>query len=281
MLDHRMVLHTLFCLNDNLRKDYGYDDECSDRQKIVTIRQEYKQLFSRILFVDECGFGYKYDESFMNKHMRNHLYERWQHCGTLHGFCRYSDATKIFGKFSLVMNNFCTVYYIMSIIALYYRCVLIDLPDLSSRATKKLIKDWTDEKGNVKELRKDFLNFSNVWYFRELTNQDQGIEMFDMHRKAYELDGLYNGVKEEIEKLDNFIEIEQSKSETKAINRLTYLGIPLAAMAFLTGFYGMNLEGFFKKSIINNFSDIIYTITFILTILLIFIIFCIFIKKKQ
>jgi len=281
LLDYRMVLHTLFCLNNDLKSNYyDYDDR--------TKREAYRQLFSRILFADNYnGYigGYFYDNGFMRRHMRKHLYTRWEQYGTFHGFCRYADATTMFGTYELIPNNFSTVYYMMSIIALYYRCALIDFADQSSSVTKKLVKDWTDKDGAAKKLRMDFLEFSNVWYFRELTNQDQGIEMFGMQRQAYELDELYNGVKEEIEKLNAFVEVEQAKAgfdetkkETKAVNNLTLLGIPLAGIGVLTGFFGMNFEGVFdfliKKPIYSNditFSPIIANVLFIILLFLVII----------
>jgi hypothetical protein len=248
LLDDRMVLHTLFCLNNDLKSNY-YD--YPERSK----KEAYRQLFSRILFVDDYnGYmgGYYYDSDFMRRQMRKHLYTRWEHYGTLHGFCRYTDATTLFGRYDLLENNFRTVYYMMSIIALYYRCALIDFADRSSLVTTELVKDWKDKKGSARKLRKDFLTFSNVWYFRELTNQDQGIEMFDMQRQAYELDELYEGVKEEIERLNAFVELEQDKKETKAINKLTEAGLPIAFLGVITGFFGMNFKGYFEESCLHE-----------------------------
>jgi hypothetical protein len=251
LLDDRMVLHTLICLNNGLKSDYGFENAHSEIGEKQAAREAYRQLFSRILFVDKWGEGYAYDHEFMSEFIKKHLYIRWQHYGTLHGFCHYADAVVQFGDYPLIINNFSTVYYMMSILALYYRCALIDFADRSSEVTKTLIADtrWRDKENQVKELRKDFLRFSNVWYFRELTNQDQGIEMFDMHRKAYELDELYGGVKEEIERLNEFVEMEESKKETKAVNWLSFLGIPLAILAVVTGFFGMNFEGIFHTCI--------------------------------
>lgn len=94
-------------------------------------------------------------------------------------------------------------------------------------------------------MRKAFLKFSNVWYFRELTNQDQGIEMFDMHRRAYELDELHQHVKEEIEKLDEHIRMEQARK----LNRWIVI---LTIVAALVGFFGMNFEFDWFKNLIGK-----------------------------
>ncbi len=234
LLDHRMVLHTMFCLNESLKENY----KCNSWEK-------YRLLFSRILFVDTYAYTYFGDEKFMNDLIKKRFYDRWQSEGTLYGFCRYADATVKFGRKSeFIEDNFKSVYYLMSIIALYYRCALIDFAARSSEVTTELVKSgkWTKNK-SAQKLREDFLKFSNVWYFRELTNQDQGIEMFDMHRRAYELDELYHQVKEEIEKLDEHIRMEQAK-------RLNILIICLTIVAAIVGFFGMNFEyGWFKQLI--------------------------------
>lgn len=223
ILDDRMVLHTLFCLGESLKNEFK--DET------------YKHLFSRILFVDSCDAGYAYNETFMREMLKEHLYERWTHYGTMHGFCRYADATVMFGRFDVLENNFEKVYYMMSILALYYRCALIDFAEQSSIATRQLVKEdeLNDNKLNgnnkkrIRDLRKRFIEFSNVWYFKEVTNQDQGIEMFEMHRKAYELDVLFDRVKEDIDRIDEFIRIEQGE-------RLNFWLIVIAVIAALFGF---------------------------------------------
>jgi hypothetical protein len=99
----------------------------------------------------------------------------------------------------------------------------------------------------MRKLRKSFLEFTNVWYFQEVTNQDMGIEMFKMQREAYQIDDLYKGVKEDIENLDDMIRIENMEQETNTLNWISFIGLPLAILAVLTGLLGMNMEeGIFK-----------------------------------
>ncbi|MCX8027982.1 MAG: hypothetical protein N3A62_09050 [Thermodesulfovibrionales bacterium] len=237
LLDDRMIVHGLVCLNEDLKKSY-FDEEKK------RFNEQGIALFSRLLYVDDFANNYLYNPRFIKPFLKKHLYTRWEHVGTLYGFCRYADMTLMFGKPDFLETNFKTVYYQMAILNLFYRCALIDFAERSSKVTRDLIKkgDWTSN-NEVKKLRHDFLKFSNVWYFKEVTNQEQGIEMFEMQRKAYEIDELFKGVKEEIEKLDEFIRIEQSEKEQKAINELTMIATPLLILSLLTGFMGMNLEG--------------------------------------
>jgi hypothetical protein len=257
VLDHRMLLHTMFCLNKESVESYGYEkgDKGLEYHKDFGKRQagqeKYKQLFSRILFVDECDDGYYYDSVFIENLIKKHIYTRWLHHGTLYGFCRYADTTVLLGRSEFLENNFRKVYYMMSVLALYYRCALIDFANRSSEVTRDLIKtgNWTGST-DVKKLKEDFLKFSNVWFFRELTNQDQGIEMFNMHRMAYELDELYKGVKEDIEKLDEYIRMKQTKKLNRWVAALTVIAAAIGIFSAIFGFFGMNFEyEWFKKLI--------------------------------
>jgi hypothetical protein len=231
ILDDRMTLHTLFCLDNSLKESYINDTNGKS--------EAYRQLFSRILFVDSYGEGYAYNDNFMRELLKKHIYDRWTHYGTLHGFCRYADAAVMFSRFELLENNFATVYCMMSILALFYRCALIDFAEQSSRATRLFVKEGklnSEDKKHIRDLRKRFIEFSNVWYFKEVTNQDQGIEMFEMQRKSYELDVLFNRVKEDIDSIDEFIRIEQGEQFNKKIGYLNWMIVFLTIITMLTGF---------------------------------------------
>ena len=79
-------------------------------------------------------------------------------------------------------------------------------------------------------LRSDFLNFSNYWYFTELTNKDEEIEHFAQQCRAFRVEELRKEIREELESMNASIpEFNQSRS-TDAVNRL----------AVLTGFFGIN-----------------------------------------
>jgi hypothetical protein len=71
--------------------------------------------------------------------------------------------------------------------------------DKGSRIQNKQIK-------NIQELRKDFIRFTNVYWFHDVTAQTQGQEIFKLQQQALELQREYEFIKEEMVRLDEYLQ---------------------------------------------------------------------------
>jgi len=89
--------------------------------------EDCEVAFSRLLYVDEEGPGYRYQAEFIREQMKAQVYRRWQHEGTLYGVTSYSSITAIIATLerdhgnALVYRMFNNKNYLIALIALFYR----------------------------------------------------------------------------------------------------------------------------------------------------------------
>jgi hypothetical protein len=244
VLDERMIVYTY------LSVDPASVDEDFDQT------EDYEILMSRLLWVDRWGEGYRYESEFTREEMRNWVYRRWAHQGTLYGFTSYSNVTLTMGRFDcdehelregfLVHRMFMSRYYLTVVVALFYRATLLDFSERTALVSRLLYRrTWTQAITDrdirlVSRLMAEFQHFSNYWYFSELANKDEEIEHFQLQCEAYRLGPMKLEIEQEIEKLNNYLERIFQLRNTESINRLAMLSMILGAGAMITGFFGMN-----------------------------------------
>jgi hypothetical protein len=254
-----MVVNTYACINpDSVPRDF-------------IASKEYQVFLSRLLYVDMEGERYRYERDFVRKQMRRHIYRRWAHAGTYYGFTSYSSATTALGESDcdlhalregfLIHRMFNTRYYLMSLIALFYRATLLEFAERTALISKRIYRDWEDgklSKGNVRiasDLRAEFLHFSNYWYFDELSNKEEEFEHFTMHCRALRVQPTKYDIDEEIEKLNTLLQSYAASRNTEAVNRLAVLSLIVGAGAILTGYFGMNFGAAFSRLFFNPDPD--------------------------
>jgi hypothetical protein len=243
----------------------------------------YETLLSRFLYVDHDGTGFRYEPGFTRGQMREHVYTRWAHEGTYYGFTSYSNVTLCLGVFDrgehvvqegfLIHRMFDTRYYLMAIVALFYRATLLDFAQKTALVSRRLYRD--QETGKITRenieiasaLRAEFLHFSNYWYFEELANKDEETEHFKLQCRNYRVPVMKGEVEQEIEKLNASLHEHNQNRSTEAVNRLAVLSIIFGFGAVVTGFFGMNFGGLFGETFFEPKSDVHYwaiaTVTFL------------------
>jgi hypothetical protein len=251
VLDERMIVYT-----------YAAIDPATVPSDYVGSRQS-DVFFSRLLYVDHNGHDYRYDPSFTGDKMQGDVYRRWAHEGTLYGFTSYSNVTATMGvcdrgdhlqaEGALIHRMFNSRYYLMALVALFYRATLLSLAERVALVSEDLYR--SQEKGTIsqsdmdaaRQLRADFLHFSNYWYFDELANKDEEIEHFSMQCNAYRVPEIHRHIADEVEKLNAFMHEHNQVRSTEAVNRLAMLSMILGAGAVLTGYFGMNFGETFAR----------------------------------
>jgi hypothetical protein len=255
LLDERMIIYSCATIDPtSVPGDFKDSDA-------------YQILLSRFLYVDQDGPGFRYEREFTRGQMREHLYKRWAHEGTYYGFTSYSNITVSLGVMdrgehvikegNLIHRMFDTRYYLMAIIALFYRASLLDFAQKTALVSRRLFRDQEAgalTRDNIEmagALRAEFLHFSNYWFFEELANKDEEIEHFVQQCKAYHVGARKMEVEQEVEKLNAYMhEFNQNRS-TEAVNRLAMLSMIFGAGAVLTGFFGMNFGSDFGRLFFN------------------------------
>jgi hypothetical protein len=255
LLDERMIVYSYLSV-DPASVQAGFERG-----------EEYEILFSRLLYVDRAGDDYRYDAEFTRQDMREHVYRRWAHQGTLYGFTSYSNVTLVMGRFDceehelregfLVHRMFISRYYLSALVALFYRATLLDFSERTALVSRLLAKRLDSAKVTeadtrlVAHLLSDVQLFSNYWSFSELANKDEEIEHFRMQCEAFRLGPMKNEVEEEIGKLNDTLQRIYQLRHTESINRLAMLSMILGGGALVTGYFGMNFGRQFERTFFN------------------------------
>lgn len=251
VLDERMIVYS-----------YAAIDSSSVPPDFL-MSEQYQILLSRLLYVDRYGTGYRYEPEFTRAEMKRQLYRRWAHQGTYYGATSYSNITVCLGTFDcdehdlregfLIHRMFDTRYYLMALVALFYRATLLHINELSAQVSKMIYLDQQDNKLSIEnirlanDLRAEFLHFANYWYFDELANKDEEIEHFQLQCSEYRTAAMKREIEEELEKLNASMYNYLQFRNTEAVNRLAMLSLIFGAGAVLTGFFGMNFGKEFAR----------------------------------
>ncbi|CRI67876.1 Membrane protein [Thiocapsa sp. KS1] len=181
-------------------------------------QEEADRLFSLALYVDRgadtCDAlgGYVYDPAYTKTLTRNHSLDRWHTLGTQLGYGPYSNAYLGFGSF------FCGViapehvpyhYERMLILAIFYQLTLRNYNRRIAYSTRLLPGDaWMqrDPGLHFRRLRRGFIEFTNRYWFLEVTPAIQGKEVFMRQTAALELKREYDEAKEEMERADEYVQ---------------------------------------------------------------------------
>lgn len=253
VLDERMIVYTYVQL-DPATLPAGYIKS-----------RDYQVLLSRLLWVEQDGGDFRYESGFLLPRMQAQLYRRWAHQGTYYGFTSYSSITTAIGAFDcdehqlregfLIHRMFNTRYYLMALVALFYRATLLDFAERTALASRRLTgSDGRLTAENVRiaeELRADFLLFSNYWHFEELANKEEEAEHFRMQCAEYRIPAMKTEIEGEVESLEASVQRHYQARNTEAINRVAVLSLILGAGAVLTGFFGMNFGRGFTEVFFN------------------------------
>ena len=196
------------------------------------------------------------------KILKKATYRRWinppkssRYSSTVYGFSRFSSVMitgikeekvkKDPSDFSRILHaHFHSMYYQMAVLLFFYRGVLLAFSRRSAKIVK-LFQRSTRGKGRklLERLQREFLLFRNRFWFKEVTAQDQGIEMFRIWARRMNIYELMDDVKNEIQELYDFVRYKNEQRMDRLLFILTLIGAILLPITVVTGFLGMNIFG--------------------------------------
>ena len=143
-----------------------------------------------------------------------------------------------------------------------------------SREISEISKELDEDKLTNKELRsrvntlnRDYLRFVNNVYFREVTPQDQGIELYDLMQKQMNIKRDEEGLSTEVEQLYHYVTMANDEQRNNEAKRLSNIATWFLAPTLLTGIWGMNLnEGFPATGWYIFFSSIAFVLAIIIVL---------------
>ena len=209
--------------------------------------KEYKEFLNssqwyEFIFVDDLNGMSCQNKSMQRKIINKATYERWQEWCSLYGISRYSmmyltnHDTDKYAPY--LFSNFETMYARMAELILVQKASVLrfsaEVTNLSNMDTKKGFS------GKVSSLYKEYIRFVNQIHFREISAQDQGIEMY---QKLYEVMNLETHVEKldaEIGELYNYVSLSEDRKNNDTMSQLTWIATIAVPMTVMAGIFGMN-----------------------------------------
>ncbi len=183
--------------------------------------------------------------------IKKHTYIRWSDYGTLYGVNRYSFVC-LTGSLAhlknvnaaFLINHMQTMYYKLCELCLVQRACIIrfseEVTGISSMQDNKKIS-LTDRIGS---LYQQYMRFVNRIYFREVTAQEQGIELYNMLQEHMQIEKNVKDLDHEIKELHSYISLLQSQRLSRNTELLTIIGAMFIMPSFVLSFTGVVLFQF-------------------------------------
>ena len=208
------------------------------------------------VFVDGNGPSCEDPEMFTHL-LKEHTYSRWLGYKTLYGISRYSFVGLGDGGASFLKKHMKTLYYKMVELVLVQRATVLryshavtevsrftthtlEEPNKATRRAVSLAK--------IRQLNLNYLEFVNKIYFREITAQEQGIELYDMLQELMRIEDQVKDLEGEINDLHRYASVleeeirsEEAKKMTHRVNLITLFGALFLIPSFLLSFYGIKV----------------------------------------
>lgn len=211
------------------------------------------------------NFWYKYifvdtgnqpeDDTCQNDRMKSELlkmstYFRWQKKGTLYGVSRYSLVAltdrSVFSTYVLAMHMR-TIYSRMFELIIIQRASMLRFSGEVTKVSGLRGTDKRDVACRIGSLYKEYIRFVNQIYFRNVTVQDQGIELYEALMKQFASYDQIKDLDDEIEELHQYITLLVDQNRNENGEKLNLLAAIFLPATLLTGLFGMNqfcdLEG--------------------------------------
>ncbi len=205
---------------------------------------ENNSFWSRYVFVDVA------DCCIQNKEMRNRetterTYLRWQERGTLYGYSRYSLVCISSGPFgqNILQPQLKTMYSRMVELSLVQRASILKFSGEVTRLSNLQEQD-PHLADKIRDLYREYIRFVNQIYFREVTAQEQGIDLYQALQKQIGIKDQVASLDNEIEELHQYATLLEEREQNQQLNLVTKVGGMFLIPSLLVGYFGMNIFKF-------------------------------------
>lgn len=235
VVDDRMFVQSWYKNDDWVNEFKG-----ADYQKFVNSNKWYE-----FVFVDDLGDLSCQNEEMQHEIIKKATYPRWQKYGSLYGISRYSMvyATNM-GCYDFLLQNFETEYARMAEMILVQKASVLRF---SAEVTH--ISNMEEKRGfteKVSSLYKEYIRFVNQIHFREVSAQDQGIEMYNMLYDVMNLKEHVEKLDAEISELYDYVTLREDRKGNHTMNLLTWIAtiaLPITVIAAVFGMNNVELNG--------------------------------------
>ena len=172
---------------------------------------------------------------------------RWINYGTLYGISRYSlvcltgtleQLQKPWANAAFLISHMQTIYFKLAELALVQRACLMRFSE-EVTAIADLHHGDKHLPAKAGSLTRQFIRFINKIYFREVTAQDQGIEMYDKLMEQMRIHQQKDELDKEIQELHQYVTLEEERKRNDKLDVLTYLGSFFIGPSFICGYLAL------------------------------------------
>jgi len=218
----------------------------------------------QFIFIDGKGAVIA-NEEMMKFLIKKCTYPRYSDWGTLFGITRYSFMClckcESVGDFNyrILRNHMQKIYYQMFVILLAQRASIIkfnkELELISQDADDLLIHKYSSSslKSNKKinlenllerteKLYKNIILFSNRIWYKEITPQEQGIEIYKIALRNMEIESQFRSLRNKMYQLYNFMILTLENERTNSVHKLTYISTIFAVLVTIIAFWSIDFE---------------------------------------
>jgi len=201
-----------------------------------------------------------------SEQIEKHTYSRWVEANTLYGVSRYSFVCLTEPKINLetpfpnagfIIDHIQTIYFRMVSLVLAQRAMILKYSFEATEISKflKINSRGVLSKENRHKLRlmnekledlfKDYTYFVNRVFFREITAQEQGIELYDMLLDHLRIEKQAKELEHDLDEMFRISNIKSADQTNKQILIITILGgiivVPNFILTLLSNRFFINL----------------------------------------
>lgn len=268
VLDDRMFVVCWYGNNDivsNLSKDGKL--LMSDGQKFDYLKDEWLYRFAYCDINLSCQ-----NDQMIAKALKDNVNARWGNYGTFFAASRYSfvcltnELSTLRANYAaFVLNHLQTMYYKIAELCLVQRSCIIRFSDEVSNISALNPAPGNQLAEKVSSLYKQYIRFVNRIYFREVTAQEQGIELYQLLQDNMRIENHVKDLDTEIQELHNYLLMEEQRKQNRVIGRLTIIAAVFLPATLFSGILGMNdLQAAFLDEG-NKINSLIFNLAFIAT----------------
>lgn len=206
----------------------------------------YGHNWYEFVFVDNFNGMTCQNEIMQKKLIKKATYERWQKWCSLYGISRYSMVYLTNSNCpNFLLTCFETIYARMAELILVQKASVLRFSSEVTNLSNMEVKHNFSEK--VSSLYKEYIRFVNQIHFREISAQDQGIEMYQKLYEAMNLEKHVEKMDDEIEELYNYVSLKEDRDSSNTMSILTWIATIAVPMTVMAGIFGMNNRLFGDK----------------------------------
>ena len=142
--------------------------------------------------------------------------------------------------------TFRQIYARMGLVAHFQKAALLGaLARLSALAWRqpdgKMSYDQAETHDKLTCFYEEFLEFTQIYWFDEVSPQAQGVELFEMWQRALRSKELYDEVRQELKDVVEYMNAEAAQRQADATERFTRVATVLGGLGVVAGLLGMNV----------------------------------------